>query len=153
MESDSLGVINLIKIEMKKREPISGIMTTHVYTVQENEPLQNVVALFRKNKIRHLPVLAGKNVTGIISRTDINRLTFGALFDNQEGADEAVLEILSIKQVMTAKPKVVNSNDSIRDVALIFATEEFHALPVVDGDELKGIVTTTDIIKYMLDQY
>jgi CBS domain-containing protein len=153
MESDSLEVINLIKIEMKKREPISGIMTTHVYTVQENEPLQNVVALFRKNKIRHLPVLAGKNVTGIISRTDINRLTFGALFDNQEGADEAVLEILSIKQVMTAKPKVVNSNDSIRDVALIFATEEFHALPVVDGDELKGIVTTTDIIKYMLDQY
>jgi CBS domain-containing protein len=153
MDSDSLEVINLIKIEMKKREPISGIMTTHVYTVQENEPLQNVVALFRKNKIRHLPVLAGKNVTGIISRTDINRLTFGALFDNQEGADEAVLEILSIKQVMTAKPKVVNSNDSIRDVALIFATEEFHALPVVDGDELKGIVTTTDIIKYMLDQY
>jgi CBS domain-containing protein len=153
MESDSLEVINLIKLEMKKREPISGIMTTHVYTVQENEPLQNVVALFRKNKIRHLPVLAGKNVTGIISRTDINRLTFGALFDNQEGADEAVLEILSIKQVMTAKPKVVNSNDSIRDVALIFATEEFHALPVVDGDELKGIVTTTDIIKYMLDQY
>jgi CBS domain-containing protein len=140
-------------MDMKKREPISSIMTTHVHAVQENEPLQNVVALFRKNKIRHVPVLAGKKVTGIISRTDINRLTFGALFENQEGADEAVLEILNIKQVMTSKPKVVGSNDSIRDVAVIFATEEFHALPVVDGDELKGIVTTTDIIKYMLDQY
>jgi CBS domain-containing protein len=140
-------------MDMKKREPISSIMTTHVHAVQENEPLQNVVALFRKNKIRHVPVLSGKKVTGIISRTDINRLTFGALFENQEGADEAVLEILNIKQVMTSKPKVVGSNDSIRDVAVIFATEEFHALPVVDGDELKGIVTTTDIIKYMLDQY
>ncbi|EKB50653.1 CBS domain-containing protein [Cecembia lonarensis] len=138
---------------MKKREPVSNIMTNKVYSVQENAPLQEVVALFRKHKIRHIPVLDGNKVSGIISRTDINRLTFGALFENQEGADEAVLEILTVPQVMTGKPKMVNSNDSIRDVAEIFANEEFHALPVVDGEELKGIVTTTDIIKYMLEQY
>ncbi|WP_291778467.1 CBS domain-containing protein [Cecembia sp.] len=138
---------------MKKREPISNIMTGKVYTVQENTPLQEVVNLFRKHKIRHIPVVNGSKVVGIISRTDINRLTFGALFENQEGADEAVLEILSVPQVMTAKPKMVNSNDSIRDVAEIFANEEFHALPVVDGEELKGIVTTTDVIRYMLEQY
>ena len=138
---------------MKKREPISNIMTGKVYTVQENTPLQEVVNLFRKHKIRHIPVVNGSKVVGIISRTDINRLTFGTLFENQEGADEAVLEILSVPQVMTAKPKMVNSNDSIRDVAEIFANEEFHALPVVDGEELKGIVTTTDVIRYMLEQY
>jgi len=138
---------------MKKREPISNIMTGKVYTVQENAPLQEVVNLFRKHKIRHIPVVNGSKVVGIISRTDINRLTFGALFENQEGADEAVLEILSVPQVMTAKPKMVNSNDLIRDVAEIFANEEFHALPVVDDEELKGIVTTTDVIKYMLEQY
>jgi CBS domain-containing protein len=89
----------------------------------------------------------------MISRTDINRLTFGALFENQEGADEAILEILSITQVMTSKPKVVSISDSVKDVAEIFAKEEFHALPVVEGEELKGIVTTTDVIKYLLDQY
>ncbi|RZS98184.1 CBS domain-containing protein [Cecembia calidifontis] len=138
---------------MKNREPASKIMTTKVHAVQENDTLQDVVALFRKHKIRHVPVLSGKKIAGIISRTDINRLTFGALFENQEGADEAILEILSIPQVMTSKLKVVNAEDSIRDVAEIFANEEFHALPVVDGEELKGIVTTTDIIQYMLDQY
>lgn len=138
---------------MKKREPISSIMTTKVVAVQEQDKLQDVMDIFRKHKIRHLPVLSGKKIAGIISRTDINRLTFGALFDNQEGADEAVLEILSIPQVMTNKPKMVSPNDSIRDVAEIFANEEFHALPVVEGEELKGIVTTTDIIKYMLEQY
>lgn len=138
---------------MKKREPISSIMTTKVVAVQEQDKLQDVMEIFRKHKIRHLPVLSGKKIAGIISRTDINRLTFGALFENQEGADEAVLEILSIPQVMTSKLKMVNPNDSIRDVAEIFATEEFHALPVVEGEELKGIVTTTDIIKYMLEQY
>jgi len=138
---------------MKKREPVKEIMTKEVFTVQENEKLSTVVEMFRRHKIRHIPVLEGKKITGIISRTDINRLTFGALFENQDGADEAVLEILSLNQVMTSKPKVVSEEDSIKEIAEIFATEEFHALPVVANGELKGIVTTTDVIKYLLDQY
>lgn len=138
---------------MKKREPVSKIMTTDVYLVQETDKLQDAVQILRKHKIRHLPVMHGNHLSGIISRTDINRLTFGALFENQEGADEAVLEMLSIPQVMTSKPRSVSSHDSIKDVAEIFAKEEYHAMPVIDEGELKGIVTTTDVIAYMLEQY
>lgn len=138
---------------MKKREPVSHIMTKDVYTVQEHDKLQEAVQIIRKNKIRHLPVLKGNEVSGIISRADLNRLTFGALFENQEGADEAILEMLSIPQVMTSKPRTVKPDDAIKDVAEIFSKEEFHALPVVENGELKGIVTTTDVIAYMLEQY
>jgi CBS domain-containing protein len=80
-------------------------------------------------------------------------LTFGALFEGQEGADEAILDMLTISQVMTSKPKTVSSDTIIRDLAEIFVKEEFHALPVVDNGELKGIVTTTDVVKYFLEQY
>lgn len=138
---------------MKKREPVKHIMTNNVLSVKEEDQLKDVVALFRKNSFRHLPVTKGNEITGIISSTDINRLTFGALFANQEGADEAVLEMLTVPQVMTSKPEVVDAETSIKDVAEIFAHKGFHALPVVEGKELKGIVTTTDVIKYMLDQY
>lgn len=138
---------------MKKREPISTIMTSEVEFVQENQNLKDVMNKFKKHKFRHLPVVSGKKIIGIISRTDINRLTFGGLFDNQEGSDDAILDILSIPQVMTSNPKVITSEDSIRDVAEIFSKEDFHALPVVEKDELVGIVTTTDVIKYMLMQY
>lgn len=138
---------------MKKREPISKIMTAEVEAVNEQDKLAEAVAIIKRKKIRHLPVMKGDAVAGIISATDINRLTFGSLFENQEGADEAVLEMLSIPQVMTSNPRTVSSEDSIKDVAEIFSKEQFHALPVVDGDELKGIVTTTDVIRYMLDQY
>ncbi len=138
---------------MKKREPVSQIMTHDVYTVNETDKLHEAVAIIRNHKIRHLPVVKGNAVTGIISRTDINRLTFGALFENQEGADEAVLEMLSIPQVMTAKPRTVSSDTTIREVAEIFSNEEYHALPVVDNGELKGIVTTTDVIRYLLEQF
>jgi CBS domain-containing protein len=55
---------------------------------------------------------------------------------------------------MTSKPRVVKESATIYDVAKILSKEEFHALPVVDnGDQLVGIVTTTDVIRYLLDQY
>ncbi|MEN9448319.1 MAG: hypothetical protein RJA25_1609 [Bacteroidota bacterium] len=138
---------------MKKREPVKKIMTENVLSVKEEESLQNVVALFRKNKFRHLPVTKGNEISGIISSTDINRLSFGALFENQDGADEAILEMLSVPQVMSGNPEVIDVETPIREVAEIFASKGFHALPVVEDGKLKGIVTTTDVIKYMLEQY
>lgn len=138
---------------MKKREPISHIMTKSVITANENDDLRKVVEMLKKNTIRHIPITKGKEVIGIISRSDINRLTFGALFEGQEGADEAILDMLTIPQVMTSRPKTVSSDTIVRDLAEIFVAEEFHALPVVDNGELKGIVTTTDVVKYFLEQY
>lgn len=138
---------------MKKREPVAHIMTQNVIAVQEQDSLEDVVAVFKKNHIRHLPVMQGNKVSGIISSTDINRLTFGALFDGQEGADEAVLQMLSVPQVMTSHPKTIPSDMTIKEVAEMFSESDFHAVPVVDGGELKGIVTTTDVIRYMLEQY
>lgn len=138
---------------MKKREPVSHIMTQNVFSVSEDAQLKDVVGILRINKFRHIPVTKGSSITGIISSTDINRLTFGTLFENQEGADDAVLEMLTIPQVMTSKPNVIEADTPIKEVAEIFAKENFHALPVVSGKDLVGIVTTTDVIKYMLEQY
>lgn len=141
---------------MKKREPVSHIMTENVLSIKIDADLKEVKDLIKNNKIRHVPVVKDKHLVGIISKTDINRLAFSGLFEGQEDADEAIFDMLNIGQVMTHKPKVVKITDSIKDVAEIFASSEFHALPVVnDKDEtkLEGIVTTTDVIRYMLDQY
>lgn len=141
---------------MKKREPVSTIMTKNAQTVQLEDSLASVRDLIRSRGFRHVPVVQGKELVGIVSKTDLNRLTFSSLFAGQEQADEAVFEMLTIGQVMSHKPRVVKASDSIREVAEILAIEEFHALPVVDehdSSKLVGIVTTTDVIKYMLDQY
>lgn len=141
---------------MKKREPVSRIMTENVLSVNIDDDLKAVKNLINSKKIRHVPVIKGKKLVGIISKTDLNRLAFTGLFEDQEDADEAIFEMLNISQIMTHKPKVVSSANSIKEVAEIFASSEFHALPVVndtDPTKLEGIVTTTDVIKYMLDQY
>jgi len=122
---------------MKKQEPVSHIMTKHVHTAQLEDKLLDIYELVRKHHIRHVPIVHGKQLVGIISKTD--------LFD-----------MLNIGQVMSHKPRVVKSNDTIKTVAEILSNEEFHALPVVDEKDdsvLVGIVTTTDVIKYLLEQY
>ncbi|OIN61146.1 CBS domain-containing protein [Arsenicibacter rosenii] len=139
---------------MKRREPVSTIMTSSVLTVNLNDDLHQVIDLINHHKIRHVPVLNAGEIVGMISRTDINRLTFSSLFDGQDDADEAVLQMLTIAQVMTHKPRTIPATMTIREVAEVFTEEEFHALPVVSGDNtLAGIVTTTDVINYLLDQY
>lgn len=128
-------------------------MTSHVFSVNIDNGLRDVRSLLNKHKIRHVPVVKDKSLVGIISRTDINRLTFSGMYEDQEDADDAVFEMLSIPQVMTHNPMVIRQTESIKNVAEIFASSEFHALPVVadhDKAELVGIVTTTDVIRHML---
>lgn len=141
---------------MKKHEPVSRIMTKDVVVVQVDEGLRQVVDKINHFKIRHVPVLSGNKLVGIVSRTDINRLSFSAIFTGVETADDSILDMLTIEQVMVHHPRVVKQNADIREVAEILSTEEYHALPVVDDFEkntLAGIVTTTDVIKHLLAQY
>jgi CBS domain-containing protein len=128
-------------------------MSTHVHTVQQSDPLSTVVNVIRNYKIRHIPVMNSGKIVGMISSTDVNRLTFNNLFENQDSADEAILEMLKIEQVMTSHTIDVTVDTLIKDVAEIFSKAKFHALPVVNRDKLVGIVTTTDVIKYLLKQY
>lgn len=139
---------------MKKRETVSEIMTKSVISVnKDTNNLRDVKDIFHKENIRHLPVNDGKKIIGIISKNDLMRLSFGSMFDNQENADEAVLDMLSIDQVMTHNPQTASSDTEIREIAKMLIEGGFNSLPIVDDNETVGIVTSTDIMKYFLAQY
>ena len=138
---------------MKKREKVSTIMTQDVLTVDINDSLQKVSDLFSTNKLRHLPVLSHGSLVGMISHTDILRISFGNTFgEDQSDADQAIFDMLSINQVMKHSPVSVSADQTITEAAVILSEKEFHALPVTNDNELVGIVTTTDLIKHYIDQ-
>jgi CBS-domain-containing membrane protein len=147
-------VVKLKRNTMKKREPVSEIMTKSVISVnKDNNNLRDVKNIFHKENIRHLPVNDGQKIIGIISKNDLMRLSFGSMFDNQENADEAVLDMLSIDQVMTHNPQTADSSTEIREIAQMLIDGGFHSLPIVDDGKTVGIVTSTDVMKYFLAQY
>lgn len=138
---------------MKKRVPVSTIMTKNLVTADVNDSLRHVNSLLKENNIRHIPVVSGTKLVGIISKSDIMRLSFGDMFEGQKEADETVFDLLKLEQVMVSSPKVITEEETIQEVAEKFTQVEFHALPVVKGEEIVGIVSTTDLVKYLLEQY
>jgi len=79
------------------------------------------------------------------------RISFAdAIDEHEEVVDTIVYNMFTIPQVMVHDVVSVTSDTTIKDVAEILSKREFHALPVVDNGKLKGIVTTTDLIRYFL---
>lgn len=136
---------------MNKDLPISEIMTKNIVRINLNDELTTAESLFKKNHIRHLPVLEKDHIVGILSYTDLLRISFAdAVDDNGEGVETTVYDMFTIEQVMTKKVVSVSPETSLQEVGNIFLTHEFHALPVVKDGNLVGIVTTTDVIRYFL---
>lgn len=104
--------------------------------------------------IHHLPVTDGDRLVGIITSNDFLRVSFGE-FGNQDARSlDAILDhTYAIGDLMNADPTKLNKDQTVRDAATILATSNFHSLPVVDGEKLVGIVTSSDLIQHLLDQY
>ena len=139
---------------MKRSEPISKIMTRKLITLKITDDLYKAEKLFKEHHIRHIPVVDNhKRIIGMLSLTDLNRISFLDSYDEDEiQVDNAIYEMLSIEQLMMKSPVNVSSDITIKEAAEILAKNEFHALPVVENDQLIGIVTTTDLLLYLISQ-
>jgi CBS domain-containing protein len=137
---------------MKKRTPISKIMTEDIITVNKTQSIKEVSDIIKDKNIRHVPVVSGEKIIGMLSKVDLQKISFVNTVDGDD-LTTALYDGLNIEQVMTKDVKVVQKSDTIYEVASILSKNEFHSLPVVEQDKLVGIVTTTDLIKYLVDQY
>ncbi len=143
-----------IVIIMKKQTPISTIMASNLVKLNLTDNLTKAEKLFKKHKIRHIPVVSGDKIIGMLSYSDLLRISFvDAADDDAEVVDATVYNLFSLEQVMVKKVITVSPQTTIKEVAEILSNREFHALPVCEGDILVGIVTTTDLLKYLLSQY
>ncbi|CAL2076158.1 conserved hypothetical protein [Tenacibaculum dicentrarchi] len=139
---------------MNKNTKVSEIMTKNVLTLSTSDDLMTAEKLFKKEKIRHIPVVIDSKIKGMLSYTDLLRISFAdAIYDDENEVDAVVYNMFTIEQVMAKNLISVDSSTTVKEVAKILAKKEFHALPVVDNNELVGIVTSTDLINYLIAQF
>ena len=140
---------------LKRNESVSHVMTKDLQTITIKTPLSEVGKIFASNNFHHLPVLSGETLVGMLSFTDLMRVSFTDSFGVT--AEQAVYELLdhtlSVEQVMTKEVVTISTKHTIREAAELLAEGRFHALPVVDGDQLVGMVTSADLLKFLLDQF
>lgn len=128
--------------------PVKAIMSTKLVTVNPGDKLKDVKAIFDEKPIHHIPVVRYKQIVGIISKTDFLHFMRG-FSQNEEDrfVDEARLRAYTAEEIMTKGLAKLSPNDRISVALDIFLANRFHAIPVVENDELVGIVTTFDIIR------
>ncbi|MCA9748563.1 MAG: CBS domain-containing protein [Romboutsia sp.] len=125
-------------------------MTSNVTSVNVTNSLREVYNLIKEKNINHVPVVKGDEIIGLLTDSDFDKISYMSADDK---SNLSIFDALTIEQVMTKNIKTVQQEDLIVDVANILAHSHFHALPVLDGKKLVGIVTTTDLLKFLVDQY
>ncbi|MBF4471989.1 MULTISPECIES: CBS domain-containing protein [Flavobacterium] len=139
---------------MRQHVPVSTIMTKDLIKLTIKDDLTKAESLFKHYKIRHIPVVNGVTIIGILSYTDLLRISFAdAVDDDEEIVDTTVYNMFTVEQVMAKKLVTITPETTIKEAAEILAKKEFHALPVCEDHILVGIITTTDLIKYLINQY
>ncbi|MFN7119745.1 MAG: CBS domain-containing protein [Saprospiraceae bacterium] len=128
--------------------PVSTIMTTKLFTVNPADKLIRVKEIFDTHAIHHIPVVKFKEIIGIVSKTDLLYFMRGYhLNDEDRFVNEARLRAFTAEEIMTKGMAKISPHDRISVALEIFLVNRFHAIPVVENDELVGIVTTFDVIK------
>ena len=107
----------------------------------------DVKHLFEKLPFHHhIPVVEKNKLVGMISLIDFMRAISNATLDD----NEAVYQKMLVKDIMTVKPLSVKSNTSIKKLAKNFVIGDVRAYVVCDNGVVKGIVSYTDVINYLL---
>lgn len=139
---------------MKKNVPVSTIMTTNVIKLNITDSLAKAERLFKEKKIRHIPVMNGAKIIGMLSYTDLLKISIADTLDeNEEEIDITVYNVFTIQQVMAKNLVCISPDTTIKEAAEILANREFHALPITENGNLAGILTTTDLIRYLVNLY
>jgi signal-transduction protein with cAMP-binding, CBS, and nucleotidyltransferase domain len=135
-----------------RQQPITNVMTTDLVSVDRSQPVSEVYHVLKAARFHHIPVLDGARPVGMISSTDILSLVYDI-----DGTDDRMLTTMldhqfTIDDAMSDDLVTLPDTATVHDAAELLAEGSMHSVLVVDvTGELAGIVTTTDLVRFLRD--
>jgi CBS domain-containing protein len=129
---------------------LSEIMNRDMVTVDKHASLRMARRILDQYRIRHLLVVEGKRLVGIVTDRDLRQAAPSSkspltISERQEFMDE-----LKVLEVMSRKLITASSTTTIREAAKVMVSDKIGCLPVVDGNQLVGIVTQADLLEMLV---
>ena len=121
-------------------------MTREVITLSPQTTAAEALGLCRERRIRHLPVVEGGRLVGVVSDRDL-RSAAPALGDPGRAS---ALERIRISEVMTSEVVTASPDDPIDEAANRMRERRIGCLPVVESGELAGIITSSDVMEALV---
>lgn len=125
---------------MKTMPKVQKYMSTSPHTIGQEQPLAQAHALMAKYKIRHLPVLHGGQLVGVLTDRDLH------LVETLKDVDPASV---SVEDAMTPSPYQVGPHADLDGVAREMAEHKYGCAVVVDNGHVVGVLTTVDLARVL----
>ncbi len=125
---------------------VRDIMVKEVATLDVNDELSLANDIMRLGRIRHLPVVDGPNLVGIISERDLFRSSLAQALGYASKDTRDLMKTLRIKDVMVSGVITIPPDTEVCEATKIMIQEKIGCLPVVDGTQLVGLITETDVL-------
>ncbi len=131
---------------------VSERMTQPVITAPPDMPIQDALNLMQEKGIHRLPVVNSKGqLRGIVSDRDLLHASPSDATSLSVWELNYLLSKVTLRDVMTKSVITVEGDSRIRDTARIMVDKKIHGLPVMDGENIVGIITETDLFKVLVD--
>lgn len=134
---------------MPEKLIVRNYMTRPVETMSRDENLLAATLKLRRTGFRHLPIVDNGRLVGIITDRDISRLSPSRLEKITPDQYNAILEETPLERVMTRNPLTVSPEMPIVEAVSLLHRKKLGSLPVVEGDQLVGIITVTDMLRLL----
>lgn len=127
----------LLQSGIMKNFTVQQFMTRAPHTIGADQSLAKAHAVMREHDLRHLPVLEGGRLVGVISQRDLYMI---------EALPDVDPEAVSVSEARSSDVFTVSPRSTVRKVAGDMATQKYGSAVVMDGAEVVGVFTTTDAL-------
>jgi CBS domain-containing protein len=121
-------------------------MVKEVATLDVNDELSLANDIMRLGRIRHLPVVEGQRLVGIISERDLFRSSLAQALGYESKDTRDLMKTLHIKDIMVPAVVTVSPETPVCEAVRLMVDQKIGCLPVVENAGLVGLITETDIL-------
>ena len=130
---------------------VSDWMTRKVFTVKTDAYISDALSLMKEKRIKHVPVMKGGKLKGIISDRDIKEYSPSKATSLDIYELHYLLAKTKIPEVMTAKVVTTTSDTPVEEAAMALMDRGIGCLPVLENEKLVGIISDKDIYRALVD--
>ena len=129
---------------------VKEVMVKEVATLDVNDELSLANDIMRLGRIRHLPVVDGSRLVGLVSERDLFRSSLAQALGYGGSASRNLMKALRIKDIMVREVATISPEAKLFDAVKLMIDKKIGCLPVVEDDRLVGLITETDILQQYL---
>ena len=127
---------------------VKDLMTSTVYTLEQQSTLDIARRLMADNRVRHLPITDDQgDLVGLLSLRDIIAASVSALADVDENDRDEMDSLIPVSAAMNQNLIVVTPETGLRRAGEIMLDQKIGCLPVIEGNKIVGIVTEADFVQ------